>query len=88
MNPNNQTSMSQLVNKGILCSKSVKAKMNGYFVASLDRFSTKNVWCLLLGSYHLYPGQLKNYLLTQTHLIGLSPWRACRCKLLTYLKVV
>jgi hypothetical protein len=73
MDTNNQTSMSQIVNKGLLCSESVKAKMNGYFVASLDRFSTKNVWCLLLGSYHLYPGQLKNYLLTQTHLIELSP---------------
>lgn len=68
----NQTSMSQIVNKGLLCSESVKAKMNGYFVASLDRFSTKSVWCLLHGSYHLYPGQLKNYLLTQTHLIELS----------------
>ena len=68
----NQTSMSQIVNKGLLCSESVKAKMNGYFVASLDRFSTKSAWCLLHGSYHLYPGQLKNYLLTRTHLIELS----------------
>jgi hypothetical protein len=72
MKPNDQTSMSQVVNKGILCSESVKAKMNGYFVASLDRFYTKNVWCLLLGSYLLYPGQVKNYFLTQTHLFELS----------------
>ncbi|MEZ4909671.1 MAG: hypothetical protein R2774_02295 [Saprospiraceae bacterium] len=30
--------MLQLENKGMLCSKSVKAKMNGSYVASLDRF--------------------------------------------------
>jgi hypothetical protein len=59
--------MIQLVNKGILCSESVKAKMNGSYVASLDRFSTKNGWRLQVESSQLYPGCLKNYLLTQTH---------------------
>ncbi|MEZ4911464.1 MAG: hypothetical protein R2774_11470 [Saprospiraceae bacterium] len=41
-----QNMMLQLENKGMLCSKSVKAKMNGSYVASLDRFSTKHGSCL------------------------------------------
>ena len=72
MEANKRIRMFQLVNKGILCSESVKAKMNGSFVASLDRFSTKKSSRLQVETSQLYPGCLKNYFLTQTHFNELS----------------
>ena len=72
MRVNEQILMHQLVNKGILCSESVKAKMNGSCVASLDRFSTKNGGSLPVEASELYPGCSVNYFLTQTHLNELS----------------
>ncbi len=77
MRVNEQIVMHQLVNKGILCSESAKAKMNGSYVASLDRFSTKNGRRLPDDASELYPGCTVNYFLTQTHFNELSlltPW--------------
>lgn len=72
MNVKNQNMNLQLVNKGILCSKSVKAEMNGSYVASLDRFSTKNRGRLQVEDSKLYLGCFNNYFLTQTHFNELS----------------
>ena len=72
MRVNEQILMHQLVNKGILCSESVKAKMNGSCVASLDRFSTKKSGRLPVEASELYPGCSVNYFLTQTHFNELS----------------
>jgi len=72
MRINEQIVMHQLVNKGILCSESVKAKMNGSSVASLDRFSTKNGRRLPVEASELHPGCSVNYFLTQTHFNELS----------------
>ncbi|MEZ4910200.1 MAG: hypothetical protein R2774_05005 [Saprospiraceae bacterium] len=66
-----QNMMLQLENKGMLCSKSVKAKMNGSYVASLDRFSTKHGSCLQVEASKTYHGCFINYFLTQTHFIEL-----------------
>lgn len=63
----------ELVNKGILCFESVKAKVNGSCVASLDRFSTKNGSRLQVEASQLYPGCSMNYFLTRTHFNELSP---------------
>ena len=68
-----QITMLELANKGILCFESVKAKMNGSCVASLDRFSTKNSWRLQVQVSELYLGCSMNYFLTQTHFNELSP---------------
>ena len=67
-----QITMLELANKGILCFESVKAKMNGSCVASLDRFSTKNSWRLQVQASELYLGCSINYFLTQTHFNELS----------------
>lgn len=67
-----QITMLELANKGILCFESVKAKMNGSCVASLDRFSTKNSWRLQVQVSELYLGCSMNYFLTQTHFNELS----------------
>lgn len=72
MNVKNQNMNLQLVNKGILCSKSVKAEMNGSYVASLDRFSTKNRGRLQVEDSKLYLGCFLNYFLTRTHFNELS----------------
>ena len=70
---NEQVRILQLVNKGILCSESVKAKMNGSCVASLDRFSTKNDQRLQVIASKNISDCLHNYFFTQTHFIELSP---------------
>ncbi len=57
----------QLINKGIPCCESVKAKMNGSFVASLDRLLTRNDKCLQVETSKPLPGNCKTYFLTQTH---------------------
>ncbi len=62
----------QPVNKGILCSESVKAKMNGSYVASLDRFSTKNGERLPVEESERYPACSVKYFLIQTHFNELS----------------
>lgn len=62
-----QITMLELINKGILCFESVKAKMNGSCVASLDRFATKNSWCLQVEASEHYPG-LFNELFSSMHL--------------------
>jgi len=72
MRVNEQNMMPQLINKGILCFESVKAKMNGSCVASLDRFYTKNDWRLQVEASELYPGCSMKYFLTQTHFNELS----------------
>jgi peptide deformylase len=54
MKINKQLRMIQLAHKGILCAESVKAKMNGSYVASLDRFYTKNEGCLTVESLQIY----------------------------------
>ena len=72
MKTNEQFMMIQPVNKGILCSESVKAKMNGSYVASLDRFSAKNGGRLPVETSEDYPGCSVKYFLTQTHFNELS----------------
>ena len=72
MKTNELTRMPQPVNKGILCSESVKAKMNGSYVASLDRFSPKNGERLPVGTSEHNPGCSVKYFLTQTHFNELS----------------
>ena len=69
---NEQIVMHQLVNKGILCSESVKAKMHGSCVASLDRFSPKYNGRLPVDASDPYPGCSVKYFLTQTHFNELS----------------
>lgn len=59
--------MFQFANKVIPCCESVKAKMNGSFVTSLDRFLTRYDKCLQVVSSKLFPDNYKNYFLTQTH---------------------
>lgn len=72
MNVKNQSMILELVNKGILCSESVKAEMNGSYVASLDRLSTKNGSRLQVEESQLYLGCFFNYFLTRTHFNELS----------------